>query len=113
MQNIRDFLQNTLGKVFKGVDWANVPTGTYVRYILAFIAALNAILTALGINPIDVDESQLYDVVSAILFIVLLFYNTYMDSPTSKEAIESNKYMKQLKEATKTGTTTDTTTSES
>ena len=98
---IKNFLANTLGKVVKNVDWINVPAGTYVRYILAIVAAVNALLNAVGVNPITINETQLYDVISAILFIAILFMNTYMDNPTSPEAIESNKFMYQLKAETK------------
>jgi SPP1 family holin len=94
---VRTFLANTLGKLTDRVDWLNVPTGTYVRYILAILAAVNTLLNVFGLNPINADESQLYDSISAILFIAILFVNTYKDNPTSPEAIESNKFMKMLK----------------
>lgn len=98
---LKRFLENTLGKVFKNVDWYNVPTGTYVRYILAIVAAVNTLTNVFGINPINIDESQLYDVISALLFIGILFVNTYKDNPTSPEAIESNKFLQQLVEEKK------------
>lgn len=94
---MRQFLNDTIGKFTNRVDWLNVPVWTYVRYILAIVAAVNTLLNVFGINPININETQLYDVVSAILFIVILFVNTYKDNPTSPEAIESNKFMKQLK----------------
>ena len=47
----REFLKNTLGKFIHNVDWINTPTSTYVRYILAIVAAINAILNAF----IDID----------------------------------------------------------
>ena len=109
---IRTFLNNTLGKLTNRVDWLNVPVGTYVRYILAILAAVNTLLNVFGLNPINVDENQLYDVISAILFIVILFVNTYKDNPTSPEAIESNKYFKQLRADRKLGTTTTATKTE-
>ena len=107
---IREFLNDTLGKLTDRIDWLNIPAGTYVRYILAILAAVNTLLNVFGVNPINVDENQLYDVVSAILFIAILFVNTYKDNPTSPEAIASNKYLKQLKGEKKTGTTTSETT---
>lgn len=94
---MRELLNNTLGRLTDRVDWLNVPVGTYVRYILAIVAAVNTLLNVFGINPVNIDANQLYDVVSAILFIIILFVNTYKDNPTSPEAIESNKFMKQLK----------------
>lgn len=81
----------------KRVDWLNVPTGTYVRYLLAILAAVNVILNAFGLKAIILDDSKVYDVVSAVIFILILFVNTYKDNPTSPEAIESNKFMKRLK----------------
>lgn len=94
---MRQILNDTIGKLTDRVDWLNVPVGTYVRYILAIVAAVNTLLNVFGINPINIDEAQMYDVISAILFIMILFINTYKDNPTSPEAIESNKFMKQLK----------------
>ena len=92
-----EILNKVFGKVFKNVDWLNVSPAVYVRYILAIIAAINSLLNVFGVNPINVDQSQLYDVISAILFIAILFINTYKDNPTSAEAIESNKYLQMLK----------------
>ena len=94
---MREFLKNTLGKVVKNVDWLNTPVSVYVRYILAILAAVNTILNIFNISPINIDKTELYDVLSAIFFLVILFTNTYKDNPTSPEAIESNKYMKMLK----------------
>lgn len=94
---MKKFLNDTLGKVITGVDWLNVPAGTYVRYILAIVAALNTLLNVFGCNPINVNGEQLYDVVSSVMFIAILFVNTYYDNPTSKEGIASNKYFKMLK----------------
>ena len=94
---VKIFLEKVLSPIFRNVDWVNVPTSTYVRYILAIITATNTVLNILGMNPINIDESQLYDVVSAILTVVILFVNTYKDNPTSVEAIESNKQLKKVK----------------
>ncbi len=99
----REFLKNTLGKFIHNVDWINTPTSTYVRYILAIIAAINAILNAFNMNPIVVNQDKLYNVISAILFVVILFVNTYEDNPTSPEAIESNKYLMLLLAAKENG----------
>lgn len=93
----KNFLEKVLSPIFRNVDWANVPTTTYVRYILAIITALNTVLNIFGVNPINVDENQLYNAVSAILTVVVLFVNTYKDNPTSAEAIESNKQLKEVK----------------
>ena len=92
----KDEVENSMN-FLKRVDWLNVPTGTYVRYLLAILAAVNVILNAFGLKAIILDDSKVYDVVSAVIFILILFVNTYKDNPTSPEAIESNKFMKRLK----------------
>jgi SPP1 family holin len=79
------------------IDWLNIPTAVYVRYILTILAAINTLIAVFGLAPINVDQSKLYDVISSVLFIVILLVNTYKDNPVSPEAIKSNKYMKELK----------------
>lgn len=103
---MREFLNNTLGRIIKNVDWLHTTPATYVRYILAILAAVNTLLNVFHCNPINVNESELYDVVSSILFIAILLINTYYDNPISPEAIESNKYFQMLLEDKKNNTNT-------
>lgn len=96
---MRTILDKIFGSFTTGkIDWMNISTATYVRYILTILASVNTILVAFNLAPIPVNDTKIYDVVSAVLFIVILLVNTYKDNPTSPEAIESNKFMKQLKD---------------
>ena len=97
----KNVMNKLFGKVFKNTDWLNISPAVYCRYILAIIAAINTLLNVFNINPINVNNDQLYEVVSAILFIVILFVNTYEDNPTSSNAIESNKYFQMLQRGEK------------
>lgn len=93
-------------KVLSRIDWKNISIGTYVRYILMILAILNAILRVCGVNPIPYDENQVYEFVELAYYIVVLVVNTYKDNPTSPEGIESNAYMKTLKQQNREGQTT-------
>lgn len=97
----KNVMNKLFGKAFKNTDWLNISPAVYCRYILAIIAAINTLLNVFNINPINVNNDQLYEVVSAILFIVILFVNTYEDNPTSSNAIESNKYFQMLQRGEK------------
>lgn len=113
MKKIKTFIEKYILTTIKNIDWANISAATYVRYILMIIAALNSILNMFGCNPINVDENQLYDVISNILTVVILFVNTYKNNSITGPAIEGDKVMKQLKadaknEISKEKTKTDT-----
>lgn len=82
---------------FKKINWKDIPVSTYVRYILMIIAIVNMILTRLGLNPINVREDELYQVVSDILTVVVFIVNTWYNNSVTPEAIEADKYMKDLK----------------
>ena len=94
---MKTFFEN-VKRVFTNIDWANISVGTYVRYILMILGLVNLFLRLFGVNPIPFDENEVYKIVEAIYYAVVLIVNTYKDNPTSPEAIESNAYMKTLKE---------------
>lgn len=93
MKKIVEAIKNLLARV----DWANISISTYVRYALTILGALNFILDIIGCNPIPINESQVGEIVEKVYYIVVILMNTYKDNPTSPEAIEANKYMKELK----------------
>ena len=51
---------------FKKINWKDIPVATYVRYILMIITIVNMLLTRFGLNPINVSEDRLYQVVSDV-----------------------------------------------
>lgn len=81
-------------KLFTGVDWVNIKPATYVRWILAIIACVNSILNMLGKNVLNVDENQLYVVVSNLLTVAIMMVNTYKNNSTSSVAIQHDMQMR-------------------
>lgn len=101
MKKIKEIFETTIKPVLCKVDWLNVEPATYVRWILAFIACLNSFLNMIGQNPLNVDENQLYTVVSNVLTIAIMLVNTYKNNSTSSIAIEHDKQMRAEKMAAK------------
>ena len=85
---------------FKKINWKDIPAATYVRYILMIITIVNMLLTRFGLNPINVSEDQLYQVVSDILTAAVFIANTWYNNSVTPEAIEADKFMKSLKSNT-------------
>lgn len=102
MKKLKEFFTEKVFPIFLNIDWKNVNPSTYVRYILAVLASVNTCLNVFNINPINVNESVLYDIVSILVNIIILFVNTYKDNPTSAESVVTNKLMKALKSASET-----------
>ena len=94
---MKKFFKSIL-KAFSEVDWSNVPKAVYVRYILAFIAIINSILSGCGLHPLNVAENDVYMVVSVVFSVLVIVVNTYKDNPTSKEGIMSASIRNMLKE---------------
>lgn len=92
---------------FKKINWKEIPVTTYVRYILMIITIANMLLTRLGLNPINVSEDQLYQVVSDVLTAVVFITNTWYNNSVTPEAIEADKYMKDLKTGESTTESSD------
>lgn len=82
---------------FKKINWRDIPVATYVRYILMIITIANMLLTRLGLNPINVSEDQVYQVVSDILTAAVFIVNTWYNNSVTPEAIKADSYMKDLK----------------
>ena len=82
---------------FKKINWKEIPAATYARYILMIITIANMLLTRLGLNPINVSEDQVYQVVSDLLTAIVFIVNTWYNNSVTPEAIEADQYMKNLK----------------
>ena len=90
-------MKNKIIQAIKSIDWANISPATYTRYILMIIAIINMLLNAFKINPIEVSENEVYQVVSNILTCVLFVINTWKNNSVTKSAINADQYMKDLK----------------
>ena len=89
MKKLIEFIQR--------VDWKSIPKTVYLRYIAMIVVILNTILTRLGINPIEVSSEAIYQNLSDTVTILILLMNTWKNNPVTTEAIEADKYMKDLK----------------
>ena len=90
-------MKNKIIQAIKSIDWANISPATYTRYILMIIAIINMLLNAFKINPIEVSENEVYQVVSNILTCVLFVINTWKNNSVTNFAINADQYMKELK----------------
>ena len=90
-------MKNKIIQAIKSIDWANISPATYTRYILMIIAIINMLLNAFKINPIEVSENEVYQVVSNILTCVLCVGETWNNNPVTNSAITADQYMKDLK----------------
>ena len=90
-------MKNKIIQAIKSIDWANISPATYTRYILMIIAIINMLLNAFKINPIEVSENEVYQVVSNILTCVLFVINTWKTNSVTNSAINADQYMKDLK----------------
>ena len=81
-----------ISAVFKSIDWKNISTATYVRYILMILTMVNAILTHFAFNPIPVSEDTVYQVVTDVLTLLVMITNTWCNNSLTAPAIEADKY---------------------
>lgn len=80
-------------------------TSTIVRVGLLIVALINLALQMFGIVPEDVvGDSSFYEAGSYILTAVVAIVNMWKNNSFTKEAIEADAYMAQLKLENKTGT---------
>ena len=85
-------------------------TSTIVRVGLLIVALINLALQMFGIVPEDVvGDSSFYEAGSYILTAVVAIVNMWKNNSFTKEAIEADAYMAQLKLENKTGTSSTTT----
>ena len=67
------------------------------RAFVLIIGAVNAILTAKGINPIPFDESAAAEVCSYLFAGAVALWSWWKNAPITKEALQAQKWMLQLK----------------
>lgn len=93
--------------LLKRINWKEIPPATYVRYILMIVSVLNVILTRMGWNPISVSETELYQIVSDILGVLILVTNTWYNNSVTQEALDADTYKKRQVEKYKMATGED------
>ena len=84
-------------RFFINIDWAHVLVSTYVRYIIMILTIVNTILTKFDLNPISFSETEIYNITSDLITVIILIINTYKDNPTSKESITCTELQRAMK----------------
>lgn len=78
-----------------------ITSGTLARTILLALALINQLLTAFGYNVIDISEETVNTLVSTIFTVVTAIMAFWKNNSFTKEAIEADKVLKELKSAKK------------
>lgn len=71
----------------------------WVRLIVLVLAFVNQFLTASGMNPIAVSETELYVVLSGIVTVGVALWNAWKNNSLTASAQQSDIMMQNLKEA--------------
>lgn len=83
--------------ILRNINWDEVNPATYARYILMIVSLINMILTRTGKNPIPVSESQVYQFCTDALTTIVFIVNTWMNNSLTKQAVEADNYLEELK----------------
>lgn len=76
----------------------NVTKKAVIRLIVVLVAALNAILTAKGINPIPFDEAAVTEWVSYAFDAAMVVWVWWKDAPITQAGITGHDITKAIKE---------------
>lgn len=74
-----------------------IDAGTLSRTIVLFIALLNQIFAIFGIAVLDINENDVYQIVSLIFTIGSAVIAWWKNNSVSSEAIAADQYLKQLR----------------
>jgi SPP1 family holin len=78
-------------------DWAHVSKGSIVRGVLMVLVLINYILTALGKNPIPVDESFIANIITILITIGTFVSSYWKNNSFTKAAQEADKRLEELR----------------
>ena len=74
-----------------------VTAGTIARTVALAVTLLNTILTAAGKNPLPFSDTDVYSAVTTVATIATSVIAWWHNNSFSKEAIQADKYMEQLR----------------
>ena len=69
----------------------------FIRIVALFIAAINAVLTAKGINPIPFDENLVAEVACYLVTGAMALWVWWKNNNVTSEAAKAQKYLNELK----------------
>lgn len=77
----------------------DVKTDVWIRLIVLALALVNGILTASGMNPIAVSETELYATLSGVVAIFAALWAAWKNNSLTASAQQSDILMANLKQA--------------
>ena len=72
---------------------------TIVRTIMLFIGIINTICILMGWNPLDIDESIIYEIVSAVYMVAVTVWSWWKNNSFSHAAVSADN----IKDAMQSG----------
>lgn len=77
----------------------DVKTDVWIRLVVLMLALVNQFLTASGLNPIAVSETELYVTLSGVVAIFAALWTAWKNNSLTASAQQSDIIMKNLKDA--------------
>lgn len=77
----------------------DVKTDVWIRLIVLILALVNQFLTASGLNPIAVSETEMYVALSGVVAIFAALWAAWKNNSLTASAQQSDIMMQNLKEA--------------
>lgn len=81
----------------------NISAGTVARTIVLALALVNQLLTAAGYPVLPIEDEQVNTLVSTIWTVVASMWAWWKTNGITKEGIEGENYIKELKSQKKNG----------
>lgn len=79
------------------IENKKVSAETIIRTIVLAVTLVNSILTAAGKNPLPFAEDELYTILSSLATIIASVWAWWKNNSFTKEAIEADEVLKELK----------------
>lgn len=74
-----------------------ISAGTIARTIVLALALINQLLTVFGYNVIDISTETINTLITTIFTVITAIISFWKNNSFTKEAIEADKVMKELK----------------
>jgi SPP1 family holin len=74
-----------------------ITAGTISRTIVLTVALINQLLTVFGVQTLPIQDAQIHEVVSTVFTIVAAIAAWWKNNSFTKEALEADRFMHELK----------------
>ena len=76
----------------------NISKDTIIRTVVLLVALINHVLTVFNLNPLPFSDEEVYTFVSTVITVFAAIWAWWKNNSITKNAIEADKYLKELKE---------------